>query len=102
MRGELQTRRRDAGLAVPADDQGERVRAAWDDADATTPDATTPDALAAVVAQRVLSDTTLWDADLARVPGFATAVTASLAAMLRDGVPAALGAFVGDGAPQLA
>ena len=102
LRGELQARRAAAGLPVPADDQAPRVRAAWMDvtrAEAgvapagAIPDDMAPQVAAALV-ERVLADTSLWDADLTQVPGFGVSVTASLLSMLRDGVPAALDALV--------
>jgi tagaturonate reductase len=90
-RGDVQARRREAGLAVPADDQGSRVATAWNDLSAHD-----PHAVAATVIGRVVSDVELWETDLARVPGFAAAATIALAEMLRAGVPAALEASLGE------
>ncbi|HEX8694807.1 MAG TPA: tagaturonate reductase [Longimicrobium sp.] len=88
MRGDVQERRRAAGLPVPADDQGDRVRAMWsalhDGSDAS---------LAALV-KVACADRALWGTDLARVPGFAKAVTCSLVRAHRDGVSAALEAHL--------
>lgn len=84
MRGELQERRRAAGLPVPADDQGARVRAYW---------TVHPDSIHRLV-REVCSDETLWGADLAGVPGFAEAVALHLARMDQEGGPAALEAHL--------
>ena len=73
-RGDLQERRRVAGLSVPADEQGDRLRTLW----ATH----APDA----VAQAALSDATLWGTDLTAVPGLVDAVRDALARLLSDGV----------------
>lgn len=90
LRGDLQARRRDAGLTVPADDQGERIAEAWRAAAVEGPDAAGP------VVDRVAGDATLWDADLAALPGFRAAVATALADILRDGVPTALDALLGE------
>lgn len=84
MRGDLQARRRAAGLPVPADDGGARLHALW----AATRDPS-DDALRAL-ARAACADVELWGADLARVPGFADAVGAHLVRLVRDGMPAAL------------
>ena len=88
MRGDAQDARRRAGLAVPADDQGGRVRALWDmlenDSDS---------ALAALV-RAASADESLWGTDLTRIPGFADAVTDHLVRVRRDGIAAALDALL--------
>ncbi|HEX8849592.1 MAG TPA: tagaturonate reductase [Gemmatimonadaceae bacterium] len=88
MRGEIQDARRRDGERVPADDQGEKVRALWaahaDDSDAT---------LARLVAA-ACGDESLWGTDLHRANGFVAAVTDNLTRMVRDGVPAALEAHL--------
>ena len=64
---------RDAGLAVPEDSEGERVRATWDRVDLVVgrdPCAISP--------ARVCADRALWGAELADVPGFADAVAEHL------------------------
>lgn len=73
-RGDLQERRRTAGLPVPADEQGERLRALW----ATH----APEA----VADAALADAALWGTDLTQVPGLLVAVRDALARLLSDGV----------------
>lgn len=84
MRGEAQDARRRAGLPVPADDQGGRVRALWDSLD----DDSAP-ALAGLVTTAA-ADTSLWGTDLTRIPGFSEAVTDHLVRVQRDGPAAAL------------
>jgi tagaturonate reductase len=84
MRGELHERRRAAGLPVPADDQGDRVRALWA-AHAPGPGGAPAAALDALV-RAACADAALWGTDLARVPGFAEAVRDHLARLLADGV----------------
>ncbi|HET6231281.1 MAG TPA: tagaturonate reductase [Longimicrobiaceae bacterium] len=95
MRGDMQADRQRAGLNVPADDQGAKVRDAW-----LSVDADSAEAVASLV-QSVVSDEALWGAELAAVPGFADAVATHLQSMLSDGVPAALEAHLA-GAAQAA
>ena len=86
-RGDLQERRRTAGLSVPADEQGDRLRMLW----ATH----APDA----VAQAALSDATLWGTDLTSVPGLVDAVRDALARLLSDGVERTLEAHLAASLP---
>lgn len=88
MRGDAQDARRRAGLSVPADDQGGRVRALWD----TLDDDSAP-ALAGLV-ETACADTSLWGTDLTRIPGFTEAVTDHLVRVQRDGPSAALDALL--------
>jgi tagaturonate reductase len=97
MRGDLHAARRAAGLPVPPDDEGERVRALWTAPSADGPD---DDARASRVARTACADAALWGADLAAVPGFADAVAAQLARILRDGVRAALATLAADAAAR--
>jgi tagaturonate reductase len=85
MRGELQAQRAQAGLSVPKDDQGERVRALWAALDGA-PDEAALDGLV----RTVCSDEKLWSADLDSVPGFTAAVTTHLLRILQSGVQPAL------------
>ncbi|HEU0076522.1 MAG TPA: tagaturonate reductase [Longimicrobiaceae bacterium] len=87
-RGDLQAARRQAGLPVPPDDQGERIRGLW----SALPDAS-PAALRGL-ARAACADADSWGADLGAVPGFADAVAAALERMHREGVPAALEAHL--------
>ncbi|MBV9775328.1 MAG: tagaturonate reductase [Gemmatimonadetes bacterium] len=87
-RGEFQDRRRAAGLPVPADEQGDRLRAYWG-----TVHGRDAAALEGLV-REVCADTALWGTDLTEVPGFVEAVAGCLARMERDGVPAALEAHL--------
>jgi tagaturonate reductase len=86
-RGDLQERRRVAGFAVPADDQGERLRALW----AAHGSDRNVDA--------ALSDATLWGADLTRLPGLVDAVRDALARLLSDGVERTLEAHLAASLP---
>lgn len=88
MRGDLQAARREAGLPVPADDQGERIRGLW----SALPEAS-PAALRAL-ARAACADADTWGADLSAVPGFADAVADALERVHREGVPAALEAHL--------
>jgi tagaturonate reductase len=90
MRGDLQAERAAAGLPVPRDDQGERVRALWGPLGGEPDEA----ALAGLV-RAVCSDETLWEADLDVVPGFTAAVTTHLLRMLQSGVLPALELHLG-------
>ncbi len=92
MRGELQARRRAAGLAVPADDQGARVRALWDGVDDAA-----DDGRLVRLARRACTDAELWGQDLALVPGFAAAVGEQLVRLVRGGATAALEAHLAEG-----
>lgn len=84
MRGDVQEARRRAGLSVPPDDQGGRVRALWD-----TLDDDSDSALAALV-QSAAADASLWGTQLTRIPGFTEVVTDHLLRLRRDGPAAAL------------
>ncbi|GLC23745.1 tagaturonate reductase [Roseisolibacter agri] len=86
-RGDLQERRRIAGLAVPADEQRDRLCTLW----ATH----APDA----VAGAALSDATLWGTDLTQVPGLLDAVRDALARLLSDGVERTLEAHLAASLP---
>ncbi|MGZ8468697.1 MAG: tagaturonate reductase [Gemmatirosa sp.] len=86
-RGDLQARRRDAGLTIPADDQAERLRALWA---GHAPDA---------VAQAALSDATLWGTDLTALPRLVDAVRDALARLLSDGVERTLEAHLAASLP---
>lgn len=80
MRGEVRLARAAAGLASPADDQAERLRALWDAHHAD----------AAALARAALGDETLWGADLTAVPGLAERVHEHLSRVRTEGVRAAL------------
>ena len=84
MQGRLQASRREQGLAVPADDQADRVRACWDG----VPD----DASAPVdeVVGAACGDASLWGTDLGEVPGFRAAVADHLHRIRSEGMARAL------------
>ena len=88
MRGDLHERRRATGLHVPPDAQGDRVREAW--AGVGRDDGPS----AAALVGRVAADVSLWGENLARLPGFAGAVTEQLTHMLHHGPLAALAAHL--------
>ncbi len=84
MRGEIQAERGAAGLSVPEDREGERVRAAWHEVDLSW------DAGVAGLARGVCGDASLWGVDLTAVGGFADAVADHLVRIVRHGIHAAL------------
>jgi tagaturonate reductase len=88
LRGDLQQRRREAGLPVPADDLGETIRSRWTGQEGSA------DARLTALVEGTCRDESSWNADLTQVPGFVAAVSAHLTRMLRDGVVAALDAHV--------
>jgi tagaturonate reductase len=88
MRGEIQMERRAAGLAVPDDAEGERVRSAWLGVDPRS------DAAVGDLARAVCADATLWGVELTAVPGFADLVTEDLVRIVRRGVRPALDAYL--------
>ena len=91
MDGRFHDARRAAGLPVPDDSDGARVRALWDDVVTSDTESLTR------LVRRAASDTTLWDTDLAAVPGFVDVTTTALAGIRRDGVAAALEAHLAAG-----
>lgn len=86
MRGDLQAERRAAGLPVPEDAAGERVRAVWR---ALTPRS---DEEYRALARHICGDDELWGLDLGGVPGFVDRVAEDLMRIARDGVVSALDA----------
>lgn len=84
MRGEVRAERREAGLSVPDDAEGDRVRDAWRGVDASS------DAALAGLVERVCADAGLWKTDLSAIDGFAALVAEHLARILRYGIVAAL------------
>jgi tagaturonate reductase len=94
MRGELQGERRAAGLPVPEDGEGERIRTEWRIVDPRVDD----DIVSFV--ERVCGDEALWNADLTVVPGFTSLVAEHLIRIVRGGgsgrAIAALDAFLSE------
>ena len=84
MRGELQERRREAGLTVPPDDQAATVRGYWE-----TLGGEGEEAMREMV-RAVCADVSLWERDLSALPGFAEAVTRHLVRIRAEGIEAAL------------
>jgi tagaturonate reductase len=84
MRGEIHAERLAAGLSMPTDTHGERLRAAWRESSPRSDD----DVRA--FARSLCSDVDLWGADLAAIPGFADRLTDDLARICRSGVRSAL------------
>ncbi len=90
MRGELHDERRAAGLTVPEDAGGARVRAVWERADVAS------DAGLMALVREVCADTTLWGTDLSRVGEFADAVGNHLSRIVRQGIVAALDDYLAE------
>lgn len=86
LRGDLPSRRRAAGLAVPPDVAGERITAAWASV-AREPDGAAVHALVT----SVLSDQALWHTDLTQMPALVATVAHHLQRILSLGADAALG-----------
>jgi tagaturonate reductase len=92
-RGEVQRLRAEAGLSVPEDSEGERVRSMWDRVNLAS------DESLGDFARAICDDRALWGTELADIPGFADAVTDHLIRILRQGVVAALDAHLTEIAP---
>jgi len=90
MRGELHDERRAAGLSVPEDPGGARVRALWESADVRS------DAGLMAMVREVCADETLWGTDLSRVGEFADAVGNHVSRILRQGIAAALDDYLAE------
>ena len=88
MDGRTQAERRERGLSVPPDEQGERLHAMWK----TVPDDVAVSMGAFVDA--VCRDTALWGTDLTQLPGFCAAVAEHLQRARSAGVGAALEAMI--------
>lgn len=85
LRGDLQRRRVVAGLPVPPDEAGARIRAAW----ATSPES---DRIALhTMVRAILSDTEMWGTDLSQLATFTDAVTLHLSRIITLGADRALG-----------
>ena len=89
MRGDLQDRRRAAGLPVPPDDHGGRVRSLWTALNGDTAPAGITSLVVAACA-----DESLWGMDLGRVPGFVESVSEHLHRAHREGAVTALAAHL--------
>lgn len=83
LRGEVQDRRRSAGLAVPSDDGATKIRAVWSEHQNANEDV-------AGIVRAICGDRSFWGVDLFGVPGFAESVTSNLSAIIANGVPASL------------
>jgi tagaturonate reductase len=88
MRGDIQTDRRELGLAVPEDGEGDRVREAWKSVDMAS------DASIVALVDRVCADVSLWQHNLSGIDGFAAAVAEHLVRISRTGLAAALDAHL--------
>ena len=84
MQGCFQRARRERGLPVPADDQGERLQALW----CMVP--SDPSASVGTFVWTVCRDESLWGADLTALPGFVDLVAEQLWRMRALGVGEAL------------
>ena len=81
-RGDLQQKRRDAGLNVPVDELAEHIRAAW-------PSSVNGDSLRPFV-ELVCRDESLWGTDLTALPHFVDGVTRQLNMLASFGADEAL------------
>jgi tagaturonate reductase len=88
MRGAIHAARTDAGLAMPDDSEGARIRALWEHVTLSS------DESVADFTRAICADRALWGAELADVPGFTDAVNDHLIRILRQGVVAALDAHL--------
>lgn len=88
MRGEMQTERRAAGLTVPNDTEGDRVRAAWHTVNLRS------DTAIEAFARTMCADVSLWHTDLSALSGFAQLVGDHLVQIRRRRVRAALDAHL--------
>jgi tagaturonate reductase len=79
LRGDLQEARRAAGRTVPADEQGAVITYLWAHGNSPTD-----------IARRACAEDTLWDVNLASIPGFGEAVAHHLERMTEVGVREAL------------
>jgi len=86
MRGDVQAERRSAGLAVPPDAEGERVRTVWQSLTPRTEDEFLE------LARRVCADESLWGTDLTAIPAFVELVGEHLMRICANGVLSALDA----------
>jgi tagaturonate reductase len=86
MRGDIHAERRSAGLSVPADTEGDRVRAVWQSLTPRT------DEEFLDLVRRVCADVSLWGADLSSLPGFVEVVAEHLTRICANGVLSALDA----------
>jgi tagaturonate reductase len=84
MRGDLHTQWTAAGIHVPEDSEGDRVRRACQAVDWSS------DTSVVDLAIAIASDVRLWRADLSVVPGFVDAVADDLLRIVRSGISAAL------------
>ena len=89
MRGEIQVERRAAGLPVPQDDEGERIRAAW-----MRVEHGSESALRAFAAA-VCSDATMWGTDLSRLRGWCELVSDNVMRIVEYGMRPALEQHLG-------
>ena len=88
LRRQEQTERRTVGLNLPADPQGETIRAAWRTIDLQS------DADVTDLGTAICADISLWETDLTQVNGFAEAVCQALVRIIRSGVRATLDVYL--------
>jgi tagaturonate reductase len=88
MRGDVQARRTAAGQRVPADAEGERIRAAWSGVESSRARAVQ------ALAEQVCGDASLWGEDLTSMPSATDAIAAHLVRIVQNGVTAGLDAHL--------
>jgi tagaturonate reductase len=92
LRGDIQAQRLEAGLPVPTDDDGARIRALWEKfADS--------DESFAELARAACGDSTLWGTDLSTITGFVDVIAEQLSAIARHGTRSALVSSLAGGVP---
>ena len=89
MRGEIQVERRAAGLPVPEDRDGERIRAAWTRVEQSSESGLRD------FARDVCRDTTLWGSDLTKLRGWCELVSDNLLRIVEYGMRPALEQHIG-------
>lgn len=89
LRGEIQVERRAAGLPVPEDREGERIRSAWSRLESGA------ERDVRDLVRDVCADTTLWGTDLSKVRGWCVLVSDNLLRIVEHGMRAALEQHLG-------
>ncbi|HWJ13046.1 MAG TPA: hypothetical protein VNS10_04835, partial [Gemmatimonadaceae bacterium] len=89
MRGEIQVERRAAGLSVPVDHEGDRIRVAWAPAEIGSESALRD------FVRSVCGDAELWGTDLSKLRGWCELVSDNLLRIVDSGMRPALEQHLG-------
>jgi tagaturonate reductase len=92
LRGDIQAERTAAGLPVPPDGAGERIRTAWKNFGNGSESF-------AELSRAVCSDTSLWGTDLGKIPGFVDTIAEHISTIAHGGARAALVAHLTGAVP---